>query len=95
MITYAPDVSTLMRPATMIKLSNPPHSKHSITAVGIPIFRYSLKSLNVSLVKKKKESLRSVEAMQNNVIRKKFNVYDISIARDAPYTPSYAILTRR
>ena len=84
-----------MSPATIIKLSNPPHSRHSITADGIPILRYSLKSQKVSLVKKKKESLKSLDAMQNIVIKKKLSAYDISIAKDAPCTPSYAILTRR
>ena len=79
---------TLMKPAMIIKLSRPPHSRQSIIAEGNPIFRYSPRSWQVSLVKKKKLSLRSVMERQKSVIIRKFRVNDISVARDAPTTPS-------
>ena len=81
-----------MKPAMIIKLSRPPYSKQSIIAEGKPILRYSPRLLHVSLVKKKKLSLKSVIAIQKRVIIMKFRLNEISVARDAPTTPSPAIL---
>ena len=67
--------STLILLEIRARISNAPHSKQSIVALGTPILRYSQMPLDMdSDVIKKKLSLSSFNEAQRTVIIKKLKV---------------------